>query len=471
MTVDHDTLPSAAILPTALATNAWTGERAAAGELVTRPAGWIVPTMPRVTQLMRPPRPADPTDPTDCRVGWALVLPARDNDADDLAHARDAEQPLQDLLAHRGPAAKVLRYRPDYGHIALFEADGTPVPTSGAAQGVAPGCLPRYLLLAAGPDVLPWALQYTLAAVCAVGRLHLTGLPLGRYVEALRRNSPVGPARYGAPLVWAVDHGDGDITALMRTLIAQTIYDDFRADSEMRAATLLDGSRATTDGLSLALATGDPALVVTTSHGMTGPLTDAAMLRRDLGLPVDTLRSIVTADEVLTAWAPNGAVWYSHACCSAGSDSPSAYTGLLDPQSDVHAVLTAVANLGPTVAPLPTALLGAAEPVRAFIGHVEPTFDWTIEFPWTRTALTASIRTALYHGISRGEPVGYAMQQVWRDIGPLRQAHADAVRLYEDEPDQARRGLTAALYCRLAASDRAGTVVLGDPAARLPLPN
>jgi hypothetical protein len=65
-------------------------------------------------------------------------------------------------------------------------------------------------------------------------------------------------------------------------------------------------------------------------------------------------------------------VWNAHACCSPGSDSPSNYAGLLDPESDVDAVLAAVAGLGSTVAPRPTALLGAEKPLRAFIGHVEP---------------------------------------------------------------------------------------------------
>lgn len=470
MTIDLPGVPTGPGLPTTLAANLWSGRPTASGELNVD-LDWILTDMAQVAQLMRPGAGPDDTDPTDPRVGWGLVLPARD----DLcvaarAAAMDAEEPLRELLAHRGAAAKVLRYRDDYGPLALFEADNEPVPI-GAEQGVAHGSMPRYLLLAGGPDVLPWSLQYTFAPTWAVGRLHLSGAPLARYVDALLRDSPPGAARYGAPLVWAVDHGVNDMTSLMRDKIAAQVFENLAADNEMPNARFLDGQLrpgdTTATSLAAALADTDPALVITTSHGMTGPLGDALAMRRDLGLLVDSLHSPVQPATLLDAWQPDGAIWYSHACCSAGSDSPSAYMGLLDRDDDVDKVLTEVAGLGATIAPLPTALLGADKPLRAFIGHVEPTFEWTIKFPWTHTDLTAGIRTALYDRICRGEPVGYAMQQVWRDIGPLRQGHAGAVTLYNNEPRQAQRGLTAALYCRLAAADRAGTVVLGDPAARL----
>ena len=475
MTVPLGAVPNEPGLPARVLANAWSGIPEPDGRLATNPRGWITRGQRKVVRLARPPAAPDPTDPTDPRVGWGLVLPARDDLAvADRAAAADAEEPLRRLLAHRGAGAKVLRYRDDYGPLALFEADGTAVPTSGAPEGTEAGALPRYLLLAGAPDVLPWSLQYTLSTVVAVGRLHLTGEPLDRHVTALLADEPPGAVRYGSPLVWAVDHGPADITALMRTTIAQPIFDRLAADGEMPHARFLDGNSSAVEGsvpgLLTELAARDPALVVTSSHGRTGPLDDAAVLRRDLGLPVDSMRATLEPAALLDAWQPGGAIWYAQACCSAGSERPSDYDGLLDPASDVAAILTAVAGLGPTMAPLPTALLGAERPLRAFIGHVEPTFDWTISFPWTTTPLTAGIRSAVYDGICAGKPVGYAMAQVWGAIGPLRQAHTKAVELYNAAPAQQDRGLTAALYTRLAAADRAGTVLLGDPAARLALP-
>ena len=100
---------------------------------------------------MRPGTEADPKDFRHPEVGWGLVLPFRsDLDAGALARAEDAEPPFRRLLADRGPGAKVLRYRADYGVLALFEADGTIVPLAGARDGAEHGAVPDYLLLAGG---------------------------------------------------------------------------------------------------------------------------------------------------------------------------------------------------------------------------------------------------------------------------------------------------------------------------------
>lgn len=475
MTVDVHDLPTDASLPSELTLDAWDGERAVVGPLAARPGAFALQPQPRVSRLMRPEADADPKDFRDPRVGWALVLPHRpDLDAAAQARAEDAEPPLRDLLAHRGSGAKVLRYRSDYGILALFEADGTIIPIAGAKDGSGHGALPDYLLLAGGPDVLPWSLQYTLGAGRCIGRLHLQGAALERHVAALVADWPDSRAHYEAPVVWAVDHGGGDITSLMRRSIAEPVMESFRQDGEMEGALYLDGSRspqsATVPQLGAALAERGPALVVTTSHGLTGPLSDPTALRAGLGLPVGQAHDIARPDALLQAWEPDGAIWFAQACCSAGSNAPSEYEGLLAQDSNADEVLRGVATLGAQVAPLPTALLGAERPLRAFIGHVEPTFDWTISFPWVRTPLTASIKDTIYNGICSGEPVGLAMRRTWRHIGELRQAHAAAVRYFDTAPTERSRILTVTTYLRLAAGDRAATVLLGDPAAALRLP-
>ena len=468
-------LPADAALPADIALDAWEGERGVTGSFVKRPGRFALQRLPKVPRLMRPGAEADPEDFRDPRVGWAMVLPFQP-DLDEAAQARaeDAEPPFRDLLAARGPAAKVLRYRPDYGVLALFEADGTIVPLQGAKDGTELGALPDYLLLAGGPDMLPWALQYTLGASRCVGRLHLTGAALQRHVAALLEAGPPTGARYEAPVVWAVDRGSGDISALMRRTIAAPIANYFANDDEMPEHVFLDGGgdpkAGSAERLSSALAERRPALVVTTSHGMTGPLDDPAAMHAQLGVPVDQVGDPLDPQTLLADWQPGGAVWYAQACCSAGSSGVSEYEGLLDPESQADHVVRAVAGLGPHVSPLPTALLGAERPLRAFIGHVEPTFDWTISFPWTSTELTASIVETVYRGFCSGEPVGYAMRRSWRHIGGLRQAHANVLRYFDSTPTAGKRVLTAATYLRLAAGDRAATVLLGDPAAAIALP-
>lgn len=420
------------------------------------------------------PAPIDPADWRDPRVGWGVVLPEPPGaDPAALGTADDAPEPVRALVAAR--SGKVLRYRPGaaLGAWTLRDyAGGGDLLTAASPPGTGPKQLPMYLLICAGPAEIPWSVQYMLQPVRNVGRLDLAGDALANYVTALLAGWPGSAARYDAPLVWAVDFGGDDITALMRTAIAAPVADLFAADADMPAARYVDGAAADATAASLAgaLAAASPALIVTTSHGMTGPLDDPAALRARLGALVDAARTPVDPAALLAAWQPDGAIWYAHACCSAGADAPSSFHGLFDPASPLARVLDGVAALGTATAPLPRALLGAPKPLRAFIGHVEPAFDWTLAFPPNHQDLTADIRDLLYRRLCAGTPVGLATADYYRPIASLLIRHDDAVRAYNAATTDAATPLDMALYTKLTAHDRAALVTLGDPTAALPTP-
>jgi len=175
----------------------------------------------------------------------------------------------------------------------------------------------------------------------------------------------------------------------------------------------------------------------------------------------------------LTAWEPDGAIWYAHACCSAGSDAVSLYRCLEqnDPtlclvkaDSPIDRVLKGVAALGALVAPLPRALLGAKKPLRAFIGHVEPTFDWTIRQPATGQYLTSALQQALYDNIYGAMPVGLAFADWYGTLGGLSIEYESARKAYNKGEDT----LSSVLYSQLATRDRQSMVILGDPTVALP---
>src|SRR6185295_13974597 len=96
--------------------------------------------------------------------------------------------------------------------------------------------------------------------------------------------------------------------------------------------------------------------------------------------------------------------------------------------SSVEKILQAVAGLGSRVAPLPRKLLGAEKPLRAFVGHVEPTFDWTLRAE-TGQVLTSTIQKALYERMyrARPEPVAMAFESVYRHVGELLAQWNDAL--------------------------------------------
>jgi hypothetical protein len=87
-----------------------------------------------------------------------------------------------------------------------------------------PDALPIYLLIYGPPKDVPWSVQYALNPVRCVGRLDLERDGLANYVTALIDCWSGSATQYSHPVVWAVDHGGGDITTLMRDAVAEPIF-------------------------------------------------------------------------------------------------------------------------------------------------------------------------------------------------------------------------------------------------------
>ncbi|WP_027860243.1 hypothetical protein [Marmoricola sp. URHB0036] len=403
-------------------------------------------------------------------VGWGIILPdiEADGEADRKrkANAEDAPPAIQRLLAARRevvPDCPVLRYRPDLGsaYFMLYEADGTArkIATAGGEVGAGKRRLPRYLLIVGSPSEIPWRVQYVLNGTHFVGRLDLPELGLDRYVAALLDNWSASPASRRSVLIWTVDHGQPDITWDMRYTLAEPLRSNFAHDPDVTPAHLA-ADEASCDALTESLE-GHPGLIVTTSHGATFVDGDPAYLRETLGLPVDQNYEVLRTDQ-LSNWSPDGAIWYAHACCSAGADSSTLYGGIAKQGSDVDKAVTGVTVAGSCTAPLPRDLLGREHPLRAFVGHVEPTFNWTLKNPENAEPMTSDLRGALYDGLfqEHGEPIGMAMHRHYATIGTFWS-------VWYAQQGSINRGVAAAreraLVARLAALDRQSMVILGDP--------
>jgi hypothetical protein len=454
--------------------DAYTGETAVTGKFAADYGTWALaePTYGRPRMRPDPPDPANWKHPD---IGWGLILPERARlTPAQLATANDAPEPIRELVAARN--GKVLRYRAGttFANWTLRDyAGGGDLLTAASPIGTGPQELPKFLLIYATPQDIPWHIQYGLNPVRSVGRIDLVGDGLVNYVTALTDEWSTAATKYSSPVVWAVDHGGGDITTLMRNSVAAPIYNALTGDEEITSATFVDGSAqlATATALTNALAANRPSVVITSSHGMTGPLGDVDAMRGRLGLLVDQLHQVVEPDELLAHWQPDGAIWFAQACCSAGADSPTAYDGLFDTGSVLARVLNGVAQAGAMTSPLSRALLGAAKPLRAFIGHVEPTFNWTLSFPPNRQVLTSDLVAALYARLCVGQPVGLAMSGYYPTIGSLLQQYLMARRTYEGKIGAAAKpSLDMLVYSRVTAHDRASTVILGDPTVAIPLP-
>ena len=454
-----------------LRADAWCGQ-GAHGAPATNVAKWSVRPPTSFKGVKLAPDPVDPANWQHPEVGWGVVL-ADDDAVPAVERARgdDAPEPIRQLIADRGNAP-VFRYRPELGdgQLRWYDAQGTGFDLRFAgARGQGAAQIPRYLLIVGSPKAIPWSAQLRMQLDACVGRLDLDAAGLANYVRALRSGWKDANRATAKPLVWAVDHGHPDITRLMRKVIAEKMAAALASDREfdMTGGVLMD-AQATGDGLAGALAARRPAFVLTSSHGATFPFDDTARMAAQLGLLVDAKQTVTPAESIATD-AAHGAIWYAHACCSVGSDGASQFTGLVQTGTVLSDTLLAVERCGSMTGPLPRRLLGAETPVRAFIGHVEPTFNWTLRSPENGQPIAHHIVRALYNQLHLGSrpPVGLAMATYYANVGGLLRDHLQEV-------DAANRSVAGALdramRAKLIASDRLATVILGDPTVALPTP-
>lgn len=473
MAPEDDTTDDTSDVPTLLHANAWCGDGDASGGCSEHAAAWATTGMRPLQRLLAVVAAPglDLADWRNSRVGWGVVLPDRDGLSDaDKAAGVDAPPAIRRLLAARAPAP-VFRYREDIGRDGRLlrhypNRPATALHATGT-RGVADLAVPRYLLIVGSPKDIPWRFQYRLQVDAFVGRLDLDDDALERYVDALLAGWPGSPRRVEQPLLWSVDHGHPDITHLMRKTIAEKMQEAFAQQAGFDSRLLTD-DLATAAQLRDTLQARTPAFVLSTSHGATFPLGDPAMLHAQLGLLVDRDHTLVDPAALLQQWQPAGAIWYAHACCSAGADAPSTFQGLVDRDSSLGRMLGAVAGIGPCTAPLPRALLGATQPLGAFIGHVEPTFDWTLRDPdngqrMTDSLIVDTLFTAL-HSAPR-TPVGMALDHYYDAVAGLLLDHIAAVEAVNNHEDNAQ---ARAVKAKLQAMDRLAMVLLGDPTVCLP---
>lgn len=458
-------------LLTRLQANAWCGEEAN-GSVTDEFFSW------GVNKDLPPPKGylaakainwANWTDP---RVGWGVVVPDRDElSATDKAQGIDLAEPIHELVKSRSNAP-IFRYNsklPIGYQLRRYHTNGKFSDFSlGGERGIGPNAIPYYLLLVGSPKEIPWSFQIGIQTDAYVGRLDLDSEGLKRYIQALLLNWNDNTNDRQRPVVWAADHGHPDITNLMRHTITDLLVKEFINDGEFKMEDgYVVGSCASQDQLVTMLSKRNPAFVCTSSHGATFPLNDLNKMSAHLGLPIDNTHHILNIDQLVNSWSPYGAIWYAHACCSAGSNSTSRFAGIVGSDTSLGRTLHSISQVGDLQAPLPKALLGGSKPARCFIGHVEPTFNWTLFDPTNSQMTTAPIIDAIYqelHGAS-APPVGLAMSRYFRSVAGLLQRYAQAI----DEVNAHEKGAKdRACRAKLMAIDRLAMVILGDPTVSLP---
>jgi len=411
--------------------------------------------------------------------GWGAIFPA-DMNPSLKATIMEALQPLFDL--RQSQAGDLFRicdggdaYRSGERKSQYFER-------LGVGPGLAdPRQLPFYLLLVGSPEEIPYSFQYQLDVMRAVGRLDF-GSDVEAYhdyalsVVLAESGDIVLPRR--AALFAPMNRGD-KATHLSAQLLVQPLYENLVQPApdfdvalkhawEVQAPLLGEG-QATHESLQRLLG-GDametPSLLFTASHGIELPANHPAQTRQQgallcqdwPGIGSDVLRNhYFAAEDVHPSADLTGMMALFFACYGAGT-----------PQMDQFAaqafkVREKIAPHGFTAA-LPQRLL--KQGALAVIGHVERAWGYSFISPQggqeNQTFITA-MRTLM-----NGDPIGVATDSSFnmRYAALSSDLSADLEELTWNPSHLSDYELA---YRWTANNDARSYVVLGDPAARLPV--
>jgi hypothetical protein len=429
-----------------------------------------------------------PNDPTRLdEAGWAVVFAAG---ADPTIKAA-----LSELLELRrkqaGDRFKIYEGADGYGNAekkaGATRAKATFFKRHKIGGGPAdPEEMPYYVLIVGSPEDIPYEFQYQLDVMRGVGRIHFdTPKAYARYARSVVRAETGQVKLSRRASFFGVANPDDRATELSAKYLIRPLYEKMRqqqpfdlwvGDDTQRTKLSLDwqferfvGKKATKARLQRLLG-GDqtPALLFTASHGMEFPLDDpkkrqiphqGALLCQDWPGPNQWRGEIpqdfyFAGDDLSSDANALGLIAFHFACFSAGT-----------PRVDQFAQ-QAFKDERQVIAPrdfvggLPKSLLSHG--ALAVIGHVERAWGYSIMSPGS-VDQTGVFESALLQ-LFRQDPVGWVTENLnmrYADLATQMAATLEYERDSVDAYDLAQMWTEQ--------NDARSYVVIGDPAARLPI--
>ncbi|APR86343.1 Hypothetical protein A7982_11692 [Minicystis rosea] len=353
--------------------------------------------------------------------------------------------------------------------------------------------LPRYLLVLGDADVVSWELQQLLASDTFVGRLAFSGEQgYEAYVDKLLRWERGAAAPGARALFHTVRDGTAATTIGHQALMAPSVAlaEERHGKGAFPAKEIVDiGSD---EGISSAAlleqaARPEPSMLFSISHGLGAPrrgyrsFDEQRALQGAMSLGGGQRLS---AEHVAKGAFLPGGVWFFLACYGAGTPATSAYHHWLSRlqragkyAGRVDAVLSGIPKEGdrPFVAALPQSALSNPDGPLAVMGHVD--LAWTYSFQ--DLGATTRNRPSRFQGIFRslvdGNRVGVAHRELSRFFS---ETSVELSTMYDEEARREQRGapipdddatLAKKANLWMLRQDLSAYVVLGDPAARLPI--
>ncbi len=403
--------------------------------------------------------------------GWGVIFAYSENER--LSEIREA---LSELLALRCAQAGE-RYK-EFSGVDAYRPGETKndfLARHGAGQGpVDPDKVPYYLLLVGSPEAIPYTFQYQLDVQYAVGRIWFDSpteyASYARSVVETENNPELLPRKAA---FFGVQNPDDPATDLSATLLVQPLATKLITDQvgfDWSIENVI-GEQATKNKLATLLA-GDniPALLFSASHGMGFPRDDprqvphqGALLCQDWPGPV-AWRGPIPEDHYFSAddLSPEahllGRMAFFFACFGAG-------TPRTDDFAHLHSRQPAEIARQAFVSRLPQRLLSHPKGgMLAVIGHVERV--WGYSFQWEQSGSQLAVFESTLKRLLAGDPVGYAMEyfnERYAELSTVLTSELQGLQFGKSVDELALVGIWT------ANNDARSYVILGDPAARLPV--
>jgi hypothetical protein len=402
-------------------------------------------------------------------VGWTFLLNAEDPQKDQiieilrpLATKRGMSDPDRPLLYRNEPQDRWSEWMNEeyFGQDEQY------------------GKTPQYVLLVGDPQQIPFGLQSLLAAAANVGRLDFDSLEqLQTYVDkVLRLEEKKTPVVAREAIFFAPDGGPSDPTHFSREYMALPMAEHVRKECGLSTQEIL-GDKATKKALITALLSRRPALVYTASHGLGAIDQTQAIQKQRNGAICCQRQGVLSADSLFGAEDVNhkepfleGSIFFQFACFGYGTPAKSTFADWIKdvPQRYTDSDFTAA---------LPRKLLSHPRGPIAYIGHLDlallhgftnaraPDIDdrWHNRIQPFVSAVTQLLAL---------QPSGLAMQDMSKRFNVINATFTATVERQRLGKQQWSPEKKASLLDRwLIRGDAQNYMVMGDPAARLRLPD
>jgi hypothetical protein len=349
---------------------------------------------------------------------------------------------------------------------------------------------PRYLLLLGDLDQLSLELQQVLGGDGFIGRLAFSqDRDYEAYVDKVLRWARNPSSNQARALFYTAHDGTGATTVGYRALITPSLKScrerlelgDFPAREILELGDMADWS---VNKLLEQAALPEPGLLFSLSHGLGAPrqgwrsVDEQHALQGAMSLGAqDALDASALANR---SFLPGG-IWFYLACFGAGTPSRSAFHTWLSRLREagqfsgrLDRLLASLPREGerPFVAALPKAVLANPQGPLAVVGHMD--LAWTYSFQ--DLGKTAKNRPSRFMGLMRsmvsGRRAGVGLGALLRFFN---EANVELTSLYDQEEEARTQGRTNPVdqtqraHLWMLRQDLSGYVLLGDPAAHLPV--